>query len=527
MRAAAAGLLVDSGILLFARRTAFSPSRPLLAAAPAALAAGAIVWALLQRADWPLVALRADRRLNLKERLTTALELQRQPSSELAGLQLDDAMWHLRRVDARRAFAPRLPLWESRGLALVILALLTLALLPNAGKQALQDQARSTAVIKQEAQKLEKTSAAVQASAAQTNNSSPQERTIESTLTDLQRQLTAPKTTPEQALASLQTAQQKLQANQDQDPTGEAEALQAIAAAFDNQPLLQKAAQDLRAGNTAAAASDLQAASQQASDSGQQAALAAALRAAAAQARAADSQLGDALNQAADAQDGNGSDPASAMSQAAGALQRAGQHAQTQQNVQQALSQVQQSSNNIAQASGASPSASASPADGSLDGSTAAGANGANGASAQASAAMDGSSAQGQASDGANGSSAPGQGQGQGQPGQSPGGQADGGSGGQGSETVFSGQPGAPQGVPGQQGANGAIATSSDNSLADPGQNDAEVPYQQVVGQYQQQASEAMDRGQVPLSYREVVKDYFSSLGSSSGQQPPASPTGS
>jgi len=38
------------------------------------------------------------------------------------------------------------------------------------------------------------------------------------------------------------------------------------------------------------------------------------------------------------------------------------------------------------------------------------------------------------------------------------------------------------------------------------------VPYEQVVGKYQQQASQAMDRASVPLSYRQIVKDYFSSL---------------
>jgi len=77
---------------------------------------------------------------------------------------------------------------------------------------------------------------------------------------------------------------------------------------------------------------------------------------------------------------------------------------------------------------------------------------------------------------------------------------------------VYTGQPGQAQGVVGQQGATGQVSTSDDNSLSDPAQNGSNVPYEQVVGQYQQQASQAMDRAAVPLSYRQIVKDYFSSL---------------
>jgi hypothetical protein len=66
--------------------------------------------------------------------------------------------------------------------------------------------------------------------------------------------------------------------------------------------------------------------------------------------------------------------------------------------------------------------------------------------------------------------------------------------------------------VSGQAGTNGAVASSDDDSLSDPNNNGSNVPYEQVIGQYQQQASQAMDRAAVPLSYRQIVKDYFSSL---------------
>ncbi len=101
-----------------------------------------------------------------------------------------------------------------------------------------------------------------------------------------------------------------------------------------------------------------------------------------------------------------------------------------------------------------------------------------------------------------------GQGQGQGQ-----GDTGDGrGYGSQSGEMVYTGEPGRLEGVAGQQGPTGRVSTSDDDSLADPAQNGANVPYEQVVGKYQQQASQAMDRASVPLSYRQIVKDYFSSL---------------
>src|SRR5581483_6317417 len=296
----------------------------------------------------------------------------------------------------------------------------------------------------------------------------------------------------------LEEAQQRLQANQDSNADQLAEALQALAANFDEQPLLQQVAQDIRSGDYNAAARDLNALGQQASSlSGDQRdSLAASLRAAAAaQAKAGNSQLSDSLGQASDALNGSQADATAAFRQAAGSLQNGGQRSQAQQNLNQALNQVQQSANSFAQATGSEGSAAnsgssfnsgATPYDDSTDGLGQPGSLGQNGQQ-------------------------PGAGQpGDGQPGS---GTGDGsGSGSQSGETVYTGSGSHFEGVPGQQGASGQVATSDDNSLADPAQNDSNVPYEQVIGRYQQQASQAMDRAAVPLSYRQIVKDYFSSL---------------
>jgi hypothetical protein len=273
--------------------------------------------------------------------------------------------------------------------------------------------------------------------------------------------------------------------------------------------LLQKVAQDVKAGDYNAASRDLNALGQQASSlsQDQRDQLSASLKAAAAaQAKAGNSQLADSLTQASDALNGSQADRTTAFKQASGSLQSAGQRSQAQQNLNKALRQVQQSANNMAQQTGEGADS------GSAFNNNGGGSNsGASQDGSDPSASADGSAGGAQASAGQGQGQGLGQGQGDGT-GNGTGGNGTGGSGGQGGETVYTGGQGRFEGLPGQQSANGQVSTSDDNSLADPANNGSNVPYQQVVGQYQQQASQAMDRAAVPLSYRQIVKDYFSSL---------------
>jgi septal ring factor EnvC (AmiA/AmiB activator) len=502
IRAATLGLAGDIGMLLVARFKAFTPQPWLLAALPIGLALVGLAIGLLHRYSNLHIAIQTDRRLALKERLTTALELYRQQAGGvLAQVQVADAMWHLRRVEIWKSFPPRIPSREGTAIAAAAIITVCLVALPNPGKAALQRQAAIDAAIQQQAQQLQKTVTDIQQNEDQTGNHSQDQQTIDQILQALQTQLRQPNMSGEDALAKLQAAQQKLQANQDANADALSEALQALAANFDNNPLLQKVAQDIRSGDYNAAAQDLNAAGQQASglSQDQRDQLAASLRAAAAaQAKAGNSQLGDALGQASDSLNGSPGDTSAAFRQAAGSLQNAGQRSQAQANLSKALSQVQQSANSLAQQTGAQQDSSSSSF---LSNDSSAGSS------------ADGSFDSGLANNAGSGSQSGqnGQGQGQGQ-GDGQGQQGTGGSGGQSGEMVYTGQPGDVQGVPGQQGPNGPVSTSDDNSLANPAQNGSSVPYEQVVGQYQQQASQAMDRQSVPLSYRQIVKDYFSSL---------------
>jgi inosine/xanthosine triphosphate pyrophosphatase family protein len=498
LRLAIAGTAVDCVMLFVARFKAFTPPLWLLLAVPVGLALGGLVAGFLHRFPPQVIAARADRALSLKERLTTALELQRRElGGVLADAQIADAMWHVRRIEAWRTFPPRIPSREGKTIVAVLIVAAALVFIPNPGKAAIQRQAVVQAAIQAEAQKIDKVATDVKQNEDATGNRSFDQQTIDQILAELQKQLRQPQLSAEDALAKLQTAQQKLQANQDPNADALGEALQALAAQFDDQQLLKQVAQDIRSGDYSAAARDLQAVGQQASSlsQDQKDQLGASLRAAAAaQAKAGNSQLSDSLGQASDALNGSPAESSAAFKQAAGNLQNTGQRAQAQQNVNKALSQVQQSASNMADVAGADSGNSPSSFSGSNTG-----------------ANPDDSMTDPNGSTDPNGQGqGPGQGQGQGDGQQ---GTGDGsGYGSQGGETVYTGSDGHYEGVPGQAGPNGQVQTSDDDSLADPAQNGANVPYEQVVGQYQQQASQAMDRASVPLSYRQIVKDYFSSL---------------
>jgi hypothetical protein len=502
LRSAALGLAADAAMLLVARYKAFTPQPWLLAMVAGGLALCGVIFGLAQRYSPQAIARQTDRKLSLKERLTTALELQRaQASGVLARAQMDDAIWHARRIEPWRTFPPHLPSREGKLIAAAIVVTAALIAIPNPGKSAIQRQAAVSTAIKQEAQKLQKTADDIKLNEQQTGNRSQDQQTIDQILAELQKQLRQPQLSAEDALAKLESAQQKLQANQDVNSDSLAEALQALAANFDDQPLLQKVAQDIRNGDYNAAANDLQAAGQQASGLSQEDKdrLAASLRAAAAaQAKAGNGQLGDSLGQASDSLNGSPADTNTAFRQAAGNLQNAGQRSQAQANLNRALNQVQQSTNSVAQQSGSDTNNSGSSflsGDGS-------------GSPTDESADQLGQGAAGQPGQGGQNGQGSGQGAGQGQ-----GDTGDGrGQGGQSGEMVYTGEPGRQEGVAGQPGATGKVSSSDDDSLSDPAQNGSNVPYEQVVGQYQQQASQAMDRAAVPLSYRQIVKDYFSSL---------------
>src|SRR5262249_19692714 len=155
--------------------------------------------------------------------------------------------------------------------------------------------------------------------------------------------------------------------------------------------------------------------------------------------------------------------------QAANNLQNAGQRSQAQQNLSRAANQVRDSSRALGAPNDQGTTFSGSPSGASSDGLNPGDPSG-----------MGDPSARG--GRGGQQGNEPGSG---GNPGDGQGGSDGRGSGGQGAETVYVGPGTHPEGVSGRPGPNGQVQSQDDNSLANPSENGSNVPYQQVVGQYQ------------------------------------------
>jgi hypothetical protein len=65
--------------------------------------------------------------------------------------------------------------------------------------------------------------------------------------------------------------------------------------------------------------------------------------------------------------------------------------------------------------------------------------------------------------------------------------------------------------VQGQNNPNGESSNTTTNTdLNNTGP--AQVPYEQVYGQYSQQAGNALGNDYIPQGYKDLVKDYFTSI---------------
>jgi hypothetical protein len=71
------------------------------------------------------------------------------------------------------------------------------------------------------------------------------------------------------------------------------------------------------------------------------------------------------------------------------------------------------------------------------------------------------------------------------------------------------GQPGDPSYISGSGGDGQVTQGNQQGAGVDPG---SYVSYQQVYAQFQEFANQTLDRGYLPLSVRDYVKEYFSSL---------------
>ncbi len=227
------GLAAGLSVALFA--ALLSRTRPLMArselvwlALGAALASlvitGLVV--LLRRRSLPAQARFADRHFGLRERMTTAVEIQsgRLPVDEaMASRQLSDALAATTTVDVHHLLplSFRLPDWLP---SLVVGLLLTLALLlPNPQEAILREQRALAEVIEQQAEALGEL--ATDLTADETLNDEQREallRPLEEALATLNE----PGLSREEAVAAISQAEAELRAlSRELDPTSLNEAL--------------------------------------------------------------------------------------------------------------------------------------------------------------------------------------------------------------------------------------------------------------------------------------------------------------
>ena len=517
-----------SDTLLFASRTLWIAA----AASTATALAGRLtpiahlwLWAALPLMLWLLavigyalfrplppvrVARRVDLQLDLRERLSTALELheceahdplserQQADAGAVAG-QLRPAMLPLR-FDRQRLWWAVPPL---------ILTALLLFVIPNPQDRVLAEQRAVREALAEAADQL--ATLERQISEDQQLNAEDRERLLKE-LQTLQEQLRRNPGERQEALADLSAAEARLR--QELDPNSDA-----------RRAALEQMARNLEAlsGRPAGQRPDIgQAANQleqlarqleQLSEAERQQ-LAEQLAQQAAQMAASEPRAAQNLQNAANAlRQGNTQQAAEQLQQAAQQAREAQRDLAGQQSTQQSLSELQNARDQIARAGQQS------------QGQT----QGQQGQQGQAQGQGQQSQGQGQQSQGqqgqqgqqgGGGTNAPHLGQGQSNASGNvdpnrPASQQGSGSGS--SDLVYqpyrpSGQPGTPEFVQGQQGQSGSSQIQEGQATQPGANNPSMVPYEQVYPQYAEAASEALDRGYIPPHLKDYVRDYFSRL---------------
>ena len=486
----AAGLAVALVAALLSRTRPLLLRDELVQLAVAAAVAGLTIAGLavlLRRRSLPARARFADRHFSLRERMTTAVEIQtgRLAADEaMAARQLGDALAATTTVDA----AHQLPLrlrpadWLP---ALAVGLLLALALwLPNPQEAILREQRAVAGIIEQQVEALDELAAGI---AADETLDEEQREALLRPLEEALAALNEPGLSREEAVAAISQAETELRAlSRASDSTSLNAALAAAAAPLGDQGLAGDFAAALQAGQpgrAGEAAADL-ADSLDNADAETAATLADQLAEAAAALEAADSELAEALDRAAEALAGGDTAAAqAALDEAAALLNERSQSAATATQASEAADQLAAARGEVAQGGASAPLTS---------------------------------------SEGEPGPSAGGQGE----PGETNSGAQSGdivggaGPGGGHVESVFVPRPADLEGQGeaveldvqclSDPAACGPVGGQAPAALPD--QGGSLVPYDQVFGEYRDTAFEALGRGDIPAGLQGVIRDYFSAL---------------
>ncbi|NJN54517.1 MAG: hypothetical protein HC804_07040, partial [Anaerolineae bacterium] len=357
------GLLV--GLLAAVAVAALARFRPLLtnqevtyvalALASAGLLGG-LIWLLWRRHPLPEQARFADRQFALKERASTAVEIQQgviQTSPILAQQQLNDTLTAVQRVDTRAQLPFRLNRQDWLVILLATVLLVTAVLLPNLQEAELLRQRGITKAIEEQINQLEALSEEIRQNPALTDEQKeeilePIEQAIEG--------LGEGGISQEQAIAALSEAEAELR---DLSATNSAEQLrqqlQDAGEPLANNPNSQSLGEALQNGNLAqAGAAATQLADQLPELSREeQLALAEDLMATAQSLVGTDDQLAQQLAEAAQAlQNGDIAAAQQALREAGATLQQRAQEAASAEQANQAANALGEGRQSVAQAGG-------------------------------------------------------------------------------------------------------------------------------------------------------------------------------
>ncbi len=465
------GLGLGLGLSLAARVWPLLPPRQLIGLAgfltlTGVMAGLCIVW-LRPRSPFRLARI-FDRRFELAERLTTALEItsgRLRTTPALAAAQLADALDAAQRVDLRARLPMRAPRPHVLACAALTLLLALALWLPNPQEKVLLQRAAVKSAIEEEIAALE--SAREQIAATEGLSAAEREAILEALDEALAQLRESKATAPEEALAALSEAEQALAKMQDPGAQTIRQGLERAAGQMADSDLTRGIAEALARGDYETAA---QALASFAGNKGE------------ALTRAEELELARELAEAAKALEGSAPELAEQLSQAAQAIERgditeareairsaaqqmgaAGERVEGQAAVEGALSQLQEGREQIAQAGGAEAQ--------SGQGGQQAGA----GQQTQAGHSEDA------------GSAAP-------------------------YDELYVpyrlGEQGAEIGL-GREGEEGVVVGESPFPRKE---GVSTVPYREVYAEYAAQAGAALEGSYIPLGLKQYVRDYFSSL---------------
>ncbi len=496
-------------------------------------------------------ARRFDRQFGLRQRISTALEVDAGTlaikSTALRTQQQHDALRMAESVDARKQLPFKLSLRDGLIALGLALALALAIALPNPQQQVLAQKVEFRENLAQQIKQIEEAKRAIEQSQSLTD---AQKKQALQALNDAQQALADPNATPEQALAALNDTQSKLDALRDQSAEQLGQDLQQAGNAMSADELTNALANSLGKQEFGKAAQQLRSLSTkdgQTLSQDEMQRVANQLDQMARGVQQSDAAMAQQLRSAAQQmREGNAEQARQSLNQAASGLDKAGDAQQVQQSLNQAQARAETARQSVAQSSRTAQNKQQQA--GQPNGQQQQGQNGQQGQQGQSGQAnqssnseQSGQSQSGQPGQNGESSSAGQQGGAAGQTGEADGqnsssqnGQAQGQSGGtaQGAsdQSGHSEDSGSESSVyaPSRVNAQGKQVVLEDNqgqTASDPSgrQNTApggnsSVPYQNVYGDYSKAADEALKSDEVPAGLRDYVRDYFSSLDPKQGK---------